>query len=198
MRTNRSRLITIAIPTLALLAIGGAVRRNQTARRHRHDRRDGWGRGSDALALHRRHRRYRQRNPPASQLVVAYPTLENTADAGQPDNSLRANGNVYIDAGEDLTGDAIVASLTLQNTLDVDGGGMAGRTEGSNVNAEFSGEITVSICNTGAPAEATGPTNCVPPDVQNGTSFVVSPRLSDGAPTTDAYRKRFYVIVLRD
>lgn len=131
-------------------------------------------------------------------MVAAYPTLDNTAEAGQPDNSLRANGNVYIDAGEDLSTDAIVATLTLQNTVDVDAGGMAGRTEGPDANAEFSGEITVSVCNTGAPADATGPTNCAPPDAQNGTSFAVSPRMSDGTPTTDANRKGFYVVVLGD
>lgn len=136
-------------------------------------------------------------------IVAAYPTLANTAPAGMPDNSLRANGNVYIDAGEDLADNGITSTVVLQNTVDQDGGGMAGRTLGSDANAEFSGEIAVSLCNTGAPAAPpSGPTNCAPPGAQNAESFVVSPRLSDGSVTTgtpgpgaDNTRKAFYVIV---
>ena len=64
-------------------------------------------------------------------LVAGYPSLPNTAPANMPDNSLRANGNVYINANEELGDNAIIATLTLQNTVDVDGGGMAGRTPGS-------------------------------------------------------------------
>lgn len=129
-------------------------------------------------------------------MVAAYPTLPNTAAAGTADNSLRANGNVYIDAGVDLGGTAITATLVLQNTVDQDTNGMAGRTPGSDTNAEFSGEITVSRCNVGAPPAATGPTNCAPTGAQNLNSFVVSPRLSDGQPTGLAganNRKGFYV-----
>ncbi len=129
-------------------------------------------------------------------LVAGYPTLANTAVAPAPDNSLRANGNVYINAGEDLADNGIVASLVLQNTIDQDGGGMAGRTAGSDANAEFSGEIAVSRCNVGAPTTPpAGRTNCAPAGAQNATSFVVSPRLSDGSVTTDANRKAFYVII---
>lgn len=128
-------------------------------------------------------------------IVAAYPTLPNTAPA-PGDNSLRANGNVYIDAGEDLADNGIVASIVLQNTVDQDGNGNTnGRAPGSDANAEFSGEISVSRCNfptnTGVPI----PTNCAPMGAQNATSFVVSPRLSDGSVTTDANRKAFYVIV---
>ena len=129
-------------------------------------------------------------------LVAGYPTLPNTAVAPAPDNSLRANGNVYINAGEDLGDNAIVASIILQNTIDQDGGGMAGRTTGPDANAEFSGEIAVSRCNTGAPTTPpSGRTNCAPGGAQNAQSFVVSPRLSDGSVTTDANRKAFYVII---
>ena len=36
-------------------------------------------------------------------LTAAYPTLANTAPDGSPSNALRANGNVYINANEDLS-----------------------------------------------------------------------------------------------
>jgi hypothetical protein len=129
-------------------------------------------------------------------MVAAYPTLPNTAPDGQPSNALRANGNVYINAGEDLSDNGIVASIVLQNTVDQDGNmNTNGRAPGPDANAEFSGEISVSRCNfmgnTGVPI----PTNCAPADAQNANSFVVSPRLSDGSVTTDGNRKAFYVIV---
>ncbi len=136
-------------------------------------------------------------------LVAGYPTLPNTAPAGMPDNSLRANGNVYLDAHEDLANNGIFATIVLQNTLDQDGGGSAGRTAGSDTNAEFSGEIAVSRCNVGAPTTPpAGPTNCAPSGAQNATSFVVSPRLSDGGVTSGVApagnRKAFYVIITGD
>ncbi|MGA8845661.1 MAG: hypothetical protein WB471_03505 [Nocardioides sp.] len=126
-------------------------------------------------------------------LVAAYPVLPNTAVDPAPSNALRANGNVYIDSGEDLADNGIVASIALQNTKDLDGGGMGGRTAGSDANAEFSGEVTVSRCN--FPGAVGIPTNCAPTDAQNATSFVVSPRNSDGSVTTDGFRKRFYVVI---
>ena len=129
-------------------------------------------------------------------LVAGYPTLPNTAVA-PADNSLRANGNVYINAGEDLADNAIVASIVLQNTVDQNGDAITtGRAPGSDANPEFSGEISVSRCNVGAPTTPpSGPTNCAPAGAQNASSFVVSPRLSDGGVTTDTNRKAFYVIV---
>ena len=136
-------------------------------------------------------------------LVAGYPTLSNTAVAPAPDNSLRANGNVYINANEDLSDNGIFATIVLQNTLDQDGGGSAGRTDGSDANAEFSGEIAVSRCNVGAPTvPPAGPTNCAPAGAQNATSFVVSPRLSDGSVTSGVApagnRKSFYVVITGD
>lgn len=129
-------------------------------------------------------------------MVAAYPTLPNTSPEGSPSNALRANGNVYINAGEDLSDNGIVASIVLQNTIDQDGNmNTNGRAPGADANAEFSGEISVSRCNfmgnTGVPI----PTNCAPADAQNANSFVVSPRLSDGSVTTDGNRKAFYVVV---
>ncbi len=136
-------------------------------------------------------------------LVAGYPTLPNTAPVGMPDNSLRANGNVYLNANEDLSDNGIFATIVLQNTVDQDGGGMAGRTPGANANAEFSGEISVSRCNVGAPTTPpAGPTNCAPTGAQNATSFVVSPRLSDGSVTSGiapaGNRKAFYVMITGD
>lgn len=128
-------------------------------------------------------------------MVAAYPTLPNTATA-PADNSLRANGNVYIDSGEDLSDNGIYATVVLQNTIDQNGDTTTnGRATGADANPEFSGEISVSRCNfmgnTGVPI----PTNCAPAGAQNATSFVVSPRLSDGSVTTDGNRKAFYVFI---
>lgn len=125
-------------------------------------------------------------------VVAGYPTLPNTAVA-PADNSLRANGNVYINAGDDLSDNGITASIVLQNTVDQNADTITtGRATGADANPEFSGEIAVSRCNV---AGGTGPTACAPTGAQNATSFVVSPRLSDGQVTTDANRKAFYVIV---
>jgi hypothetical protein len=131
------------------------------------------------------------------EIVAAYPTLPNTAAEGSPSNAQRANGNVYIDANEDLGDNGIVASIALQNTVDQNGDAItSGRAPGADTNPEFSGEVSVSQCSfTGA----TGiPTNCAPSGAQNSESFVVSPRNSDGSFTTDGQRKRFYVIISGD
>lgn len=119
-------------------------------------------------------------------VAAAYPTLTNTAVPPAPDNSLRANGNVYIDAGEDLTDNGIVATIALQNSVDQNGDG---NTNGRGGNAfEFSGEISTSIC--GLPGTA-----CAPPGTNTTEYLVVSPRNSDGSVTTGTERKRFYVVV---
>lgn len=115
-------------------------------------------------------------------VTAGYPVL---ADG----NTLRANGNVYIDAGEDLTDNGIIATVALQNTVDQNADTvMNGRAPGSDANPEFSGEIAVSIC--GLPGTA-----CAPPGTATTSHLVVSPRLSDGQPTDDTNRKRFYVLV---
>lgn len=136
------------------------------------------------------------------EVVAAYPTLPNTAPEGQPSNALRANGNVYIDAGEPLGNNAIVASLALQNRIDQNGDGVtSGRAPGADSNPEFAGEISVSMCGL---TDQT-PTNCAPPGAQTDTAFVVSPRMSDGSVTSGAgtaadpgTRKRFYVVITGD
>lgn len=125
------------------------------------------------------------------EVEAAYPVLANTAPAGTADNSLRANGNVYIDTGENLGNNGIIATIALQNSVDQDGGGMGGRTPGADTNAEFSGEISVSQC--GLPG-----TTCAPPGTNLPEYLVVSPRNSDGSVTTDGTRKRFYVVITGD
>lgn len=113
-----------------------------------------------------------------------------TVVSGYQPNPPAAAGNVYINANEDLTNKGVVASLGLQNGMDVDGNGnMNGRAPGSDENAEFSGEITASIC------ALPGLVGCAPPGANNNNTFVVSPRLSDGQVTEAGNRKRFYVAI---
>jgi len=122
-------------------------------------------------------------------VVAAYPTLPNPTAPRAPNNSLRANGNIYINANEPLGNNAITATIALQNTVDQNGDGvLGGRAPGDDNNPEFSGEIAVSQC--GTPVTA-----CAPPGTAVANVFVVSPRLSNGSFTTDTNRKRFYVII---
>ena len=114
--------------------------------------------------------------------------------AAYPNNPPAAEGNVYIDAGEDLTDNGITATIALQNNTNQRGGTMNGTNgddgrpdEGDNL--EFSGEIAATQC------ELPGIVNCAPEGARNANSFVVSPRLSNGERTTDDSRKRFYVMI---
>ena len=105
-------------------------------------------------------------------------------------NPAGAAGNVYIDSGEDLGDNGIVASNALQNARDANGDGvMNGRAPGADNNPEFSGEISAIKC--AIPNVVT----CAPPGTNTGTHFVVSPRNSDGTVTSGADRKPFYVII---
>ena len=125
-------------------------------------------------------------------VAAAYPTLPNTAVA-PADNSARANGNVYINAGENLANNGIVATIALQNAVDQNGDTITGgRAPGADSNPEFSGEIAVAMCGT------TGFVACAPTGTNNNNHLVVSPRNSDGSFTTDGARKRFYVVVTGD
>ena len=126
-------------------------------------------------------------------VAAGYPTLPNTAVAPAPDNSARANGNVYINAGENLANNGIIATIALQNTVDQNADGVTnGRAGGGNANPEFSGEITVAMCGT------TGVVACAPAGTNNTNHLVVSPRNSDGTVTGEGTRKRFYVVVTGD
>ncbi|WP_028474617.1 hypothetical protein [Nocardioides alkalitolerans] len=123
-------------------------------------------------------------------IAAAYPELANTAPAGAPSNALRAAGNVYIDAGSDLTGTGIIATIALQNQVDQNGDGVTnGRATAGNANPEFSGEITATTCG------IAGVVACAPAGTNNTNHFVVSPRLSDGTVTTAQTHKRFYVVI---
>jgi hypothetical protein len=122
-------------------------------------------------------------------VTAAYPTL---APMGADVNGLRANGNVYINAGEDLGNNGVLAVVALQNTVDQNGDTVTnGRATGADANPEFSGEISAAMCQPGV-------VNCAPPGTGNTSHLVVSPRLSDGSVTTSDNRKRFYVVVTGD
>jgi hypothetical protein len=122
-------------------------------------------------------------------VTAAYPTL---APMGTDVAGLRANGNVYINAGEDLSDNGILAVVALQNTVDQNGDTITnGRAPGEDANPEFSGEISAAMCQPGV-------VNCAPPGTGNANHLVVSPRNSDGSVTTDGNRKRFYVVVTGD
>lgn len=122
-------------------------------------------------------------------VTAAYPTL---APMGADAAGLRANGNVYINAGEDLTDNGVLAVVALQNTVDQNGDTVTnGRAPGADANPEFSGEISAAMCQPGV-------VNCAPPGTGNANHLVVSPRNSDGTVTTDGTRKRFYVVVTGD
>jgi len=122
-------------------------------------------------------------------VTAAYPTL---APAGADTTGLRANGNVYINAGEDLSNNGVLAVVALQNTVDQNGDAVTnGRAPLADANPEFSGEIAAAMCQPNV-------VNCAPPGTGNTNHLVVSPRNSDGSFTTDGTRKRFYVIVTGD
>lgn len=119
-------------------------------------------------------------------VTAAYPTL---APMGADTAGLRANGNVYINAGESLADNGVLAVLALQNTVDQNGDSITnGRAAGADANPEFSGEVSAAMCQPGV-------VNCAPPGTGNANHLVVSPRLSDGSVTTPDNRKRFYVVV---
>jgi len=111
------------------------------------------------------------------RIIAAYP-------AGTP-----AAPNVYIGAGEDLRDNGIQATLALQNQVNQGGGTATGNDAASDQNLEFSGEVTASRC------QIPGVVECGPAGAKNVNAFVVSPRLSDGQPTTADTRKRFYVTI---
>lgn len=113
-----------------------------------------------------------------------------TVQSGYVGNPAGAAGNVYIDAGEDLSDNGIVATMALQNAVDQDGDGvMNGRAPGADANPEFAGEISATRC------AIPGVVTCAPAGTNVPTSFVVSPRNSDGTVTADGARKRFYVAI---
>jgi hypothetical protein len=104
-----------------------------------------------------------------------------------------AIANVYLDANEPLDDNSIVASIALQNQLEQNANGNTnGLAAGPDANPEFSGEITATRCG------IAGVVGCAPTGTNDVNHFVVSPRLSDGSPTTALDRKRFYIIITGD
>ena len=88
-----------------------------------------------------------------------------------------APGNVYIDANEDLSDNAVVATIAIQNQT---------------ATPNFAGEISATRC------AIPGVVACAPTGTNTNEFLAVSPRNSDGSVTTDANRKRFYVVVVGD
>ena len=116
-----------------------------------------------------------------------------TVVSGYGTDPAGAAGNVYINAGENLANNGIVATIALQNQSDQNGDTVVnGRAPGADANPEFSGEISVSMC------AIAGVVACAPPGTNTTSHLVVSPRLSDGQVTEAANRKRFYVVVTGD
>jgi hypothetical protein len=91
------------------------------------------------------------------------------------------NQNAYIDSGEELADNGLGATISIQNLVDVDG------AEGADPN--FQGEVSVSRC------QIPNVVECAPAGSKNTKALVVSPRDSDGEPTTATTRKRVYVTV---
>jgi hypothetical protein len=104
-----------------------------------------------------------------------------------------AIANVYLDANEPLDDNSIVASIALQNVTEQNANANTnGLAAGPDANPEFSGEITSTRCG------ISGVVGCAPTGTNDANHFVVSPRLSDGSPTTALDRKRFYIIITGD
>lgn len=104
-----------------------------------------------------------------------------------------AAGNVYLDTGEDLTNNGVLASIALQNQVDQNSDMTTnGRSPLADSNPEFSGEITATRCAIDKVVV------CAPPGTNTATHVVISPRLSNGQLTEASTRKRFYVVVTGD
>ncbi len=115
-----------------------------------------------------------------------------TITACYPAAPAAANGNCYINAGENLSDNGIVSTIALQNGVNQGGGTQNGTPSvpaNAGDNLEFSGEIANAKCNTA------GLVTCAPEGTNNDNHFVVSPRNSDGSRTGDGTRKRFYTTI---
>ena len=126
--------------------------------------------------------------------TAAYPTLAPTmTDA----SGLRANGNVYINTGEPLTNNGLIATIALQNTTALSGGPAQhqherprgrGRTQNAGVLRRDRRQ----------PVRPRRVPRARPPAPATSNHVVVSPRNSDGSFTEDGSRKRFYIVVTGD
>ena len=84
------------------------------------------------------------------------------------------NNNVYIDAGQDLTGHGLFATIALQNQLNLDGAAGA--------DPSFNGQVSIGRCQTAA-------VECAPANSKVPNAFVVSPRQDDGSATTNGHAR---------
>jgi hypothetical protein len=128
-------------------------------------------------------------------IASAYDLVNNTTNPDGTPAAVPAGavGNVYIDANEDLSDNAITTTIALQNQVDQNGDTVRnGRSLNPDANPEFSGEITATRCG------IAGVVQCAPVGTDNASYLVVSPRLSDGQVTTSENRKRFYVVISGD
>ena len=96
-------------------------------------------------------------------------------------NAYQTNNNAYIDTGATLEGHGLDATIGIQNADN-------GTVRPDATTQQFSGEVSIARCQT---AE----TRCAPPNTGNVNTLVVSPRNSDGTPTTATTRKPVYVEV---
>ena len=127
--------------------------------------------------------------------------IVNNSGAAVPGGAI---GNVYIDANEPLDDNGIVVSIALQNQYEQNNNAnVNGRAAGPDVNPEFSGEITATMCGIASVVA------CAPNGANTINTFVVSPRMSDGSVTVTGdpmgvdltmpnTHKRFYVILTGD
>jgi hypothetical protein len=92
------------------------------------------------------------------------------------------NNNVYVDTGEPVTGHGLLASIAIQNQVNVDGAD-------GDAEPNFAGEVSVAAC------QVPGIVECAPANSKTVNALVVSPRNSDGTATTAGARKRVYVSV---
>ena len=95
---------------------------------------------------------------------------------------IETNNNVYVDTGAPVTGRGLLATIAVQNQVNVDGAD--GDAEPS-----FAGEVGVAAC------QVPGIVECAPANSKTVNALVVTPRNSDGTNTTAQTRKRVYVQV---
>ncbi len=88
--------------------------------------------------------------------------------------------NVYVDAGSSLKGHGLLATVALQNKLEIDA------TPGAD--PSYDGQVSIGRCQTAA-------VECAPAGAKNESAFVVSPRRDDGTATSAGDRERVYVLV---
>ncbi len=101
------------------------------------------------------------------------------------------NGNVYINAGEDLSDNGISATIALENGYDIDGDGYQSGTSSTRADQQ---PASSPVRSRHRDAQIPGIVECGPTAAKNTNNLVVSPRNSDGTLTSGQNRQE----VLRD